>query len=901
MRLWHYQTLIVNTIVLVGFLGYGAYTALEQGERIRVEIAADAHNLALSIAAGSVDDILTNSLDRIEGRLLRQATISSTRELLVADVDGQVLVNVRRQPDGTAQAVYDERTLDVAATLGQFTDHSYIHITPIGKDNILGYVRITADLARLNEVTRHIWIDTFEICALVILILGTIQMLMLRRIGTALQTSSQFAKNLIYHHGSTIDPHSRIREIRELKHALNRVSQSLAWEHRALAESEARKAAMMEASLDCLIIIDKIGRVVEFNKAAEDTFGYQRDQVLGREMSQLIVPPAHRKAHIAGLRHYLATGDGPVLHKRLELSAVRRSGEEFPIELSIVPFVTSGEEYFLGAVRDIKEYKAAESAKLHADALLRSTLRELEAREKALDEHAIVSVTDLQGNITYVNQKFSTISGYAPDELIGRNHRLIKSGKHSPEFYESLWSTIAEGKTWQGEIANRRRDNSIYWVMSTIVPILDSDGLPHHYISIRTDITEQKNSALELAEARSRELSVGREIQQTLLLSAIPAQLGAVSIASYNEPSSGIDGDFTEFIPHGERGFDLVIGDVMGKGIPAALIGAGVKQELNKVLATQSISESSVGDRLSPAALINLLHQRLYPSLYELDCFVTLALLHFDPTAHRITYVDAGHTKAILVGRMGTRMLAGENVPLGVLEEEVYVQQQAEWSPGELLLMYSDGLTESTDAAGELFGVERLAMIVEQMYRQQVPAAVAAQAVRQQVRSFQSGSALHDDTTCIAVQFDRPDVRGVVPMHLDLHWQLEELQRLRGEIGRLARAAGLAKEAADSLVLAVSETATNIIRHVPRSYSDAVIHCRADHTEPGLDVIFYYLGEAFAPADIEPDFSGASDGGFGLFIVHSSVDEVRYDNLGYGVQRISLSKRRHPNSGPEHP
>lgn len=901
MRLWHYQTLIVNAIVLVGFLAYGSYIAWEQGERTRTEIAMDANNLAQSIAAGSINDILTDSLDRIENRLLRQVTISSTTELLVASVDGQVLVNVRRQPDGTAQAVYDERAVHVAAAPGRFTDYSYTQTIPIEQSDILGYVRITADLTRLNELMHRIWLDTFEICALVILLLGTIQMLLLRRIGRALQTSSQFAETLISHHGSTIDPHSRILEIRELKHALNRVSQSLSLEHRALTESEARKRAMMEASLDCLIIIDSDGRVVELNKAAEDTFGYQRDQVLGLEMVQLIVPPVHRKAHIAGMRHYLATGEGPVLNKRLELSAVRKSGEEFPIELSIAPFVTSGEKYFLGAMRDITELKTAESEKQRADTLLKSTLRELEARQRALDKHAIVSVTDLQGDIIYVNQKFCAVSGYERDELMGRNHRLIKSGKHSPKFYESLWSTIAQGDTWQGEIANRRKDGSIYWVMSTIVPVLGSDGLPQQYISIRTDITEQKNSALELAEARSREVAVGHEIQQTLLLTPIPPQFGPVSIATYNEPSSGIDGDFTDFIPHAKKGFDLVIGDVMGKGIPAALIGAGVKKELNRVLAAQSMLAISAGDPLSPAALINLLHRRLFPSLYELDCFVTLSLLHFDPTAHRITYVDAGHTKTILVGRMGTRMLAGENVPLGVLAEEAYVQQQAEWSPGELLLMYSDGLTEATDAAGEMFGVDRLAMIVEQMYREQVPATVAVQAVRQQVNSFTRSGALHDDATCIAVQFDHSDVCGGVPMHFDLNWQLEELQRLRGEIGRLAHTAGLAEEAANSLVLAVSETATNIIRHVPRSHPNAVIHCRADHTERGLDVIFYYLGEAFTPADIEPDFSGASDGGFGLYIVRSSVDEVSYDDLGYGVQRIYLSKRHHGGSAPRQP
>ena len=125
---------------------------------------------------------------------------------------------------------------------------------------------------------------------------------------------------------------------------------------------------------------------------------------------------------------------------------------------------------------------------------LEVSLRTSFFQKRALDEHAIVSIADVHGRITYANDRFCQISGYSRDELIGQSHRILKSGLHPPAFFDDLWSTIASGKVWQGEVCNRRKDGERYWVSSTIVPYLDEHGLPYQYVSVRTDITELKRS-----------------------------------------------------------------------------------------------------------------------------------------------------------------------------------------------------------------------------------------------------------------------------------------------------------------------------------------------------------------------------------------------------------------------
>ena len=158
-------------------------------------------------------------------------------------------------------------------------------------------------------------------------------------------------------------------------------------------------------------------------------------------------------------------------------------------------------------------YGQAIAEKNYINTKLKETLKELSDLKFALDKAAIVAITDRHGTIVYVNQTFCEISKYNSEELIGKTHRIIKSGYHSRDFFKELWFTIKTGKVWKGEVKNKAKDGSYYWVDTTIIPFLNDRGLPDRYLAIRFDISDRKRAEEALRES---------EVKNRGLIEAIP-------------------------------------------------------------------------------------------------------------------------------------------------------------------------------------------------------------------------------------------------------------------------------------------------------------------------------------------------------------------------------------------
>ncbi len=147
-------------------------------------------------------------------------------------------------------------------------------------------------------------------------------------------------------------------------------------------------------------------------------------------------------------------------------------------------------------------------ATMKSQMALSASLNKFKDLQAALDQHALVSITDADGKITHANDKFCATAQFPLEQLIGQDHRIINSAHHPKEFMANLWQTIAAGKTWEGEIRNKSKDGSFYWVSSTLVPGLDNEGKSNQYVAVFTDITERKQteSRLQISEARMRRL-----------------------------------------------------------------------------------------------------------------------------------------------------------------------------------------------------------------------------------------------------------------------------------------------------------------------------------------------------------------------------------------------------------
>src|SRR6185436_10993788 len=245
------------------------------------------------------------------------------------------------------------------------------------------------------------------------------------------------------------------------------------------------------------------------------------------------------------------------------------------------------------------EYSRIGPADMPDRTFLPST-HELEQIRYALDQSAIVAITDVPGRIKYVNEKFCEISKYSRDELLGQDHRILNSGHHPQAFIRELWRTIAQGHIWRGELRNRAKDGSIYWVDTTIVPFLDERGKPWQYMAIRYDITERKRQ-----EQRLRE-------QATL---TTLGEMAAVVAHEVRNPLAGIRGGV----------------QLLGSAFPAATDG---HELIGDILARIDSLNSVVGDLLAFARLREI---RVAP--VDLTAFFgdLAASLRLDPAMRNVT------------------------------------------------------------------------------------------------------------------------------------------------------------------------------------------------------------------------------------------------------------------------
>ncbi|MCS6861221.1 MAG: PAS domain S-box protein, partial [Abditibacteriales bacterium] len=261
---------------------------------------------------------------------------------------------------------------------------------------------------------------------------------------------------------------------------------------------QAQAAAILNHAADGIIAINEQGIIESFNPAAERIFGYKAEEVIGQKVN-VLMPSPYREEHDGYIQRYLRTGERRVIGAIREVVGRRKDGSDFPLEIRVGEVQLGARRIFTSVVRDITERKAAEQQlRLHTAAL-----------ESAANG---IIITDRQGNIEWVNPAFTKMTGYRPEEVLGKNPRILGSGQHNQAFYQHLWETILAGEVWQGEIINRRKNGDLYTEDMTIAPVRDERGTITHFIAIKQDITYRKQAEEELRQARAAAEDANREL-----------------------------------------------------------------------------------------------------------------------------------------------------------------------------------------------------------------------------------------------------------------------------------------------------------------------------------------------------------------------------------------------------
>ena len=388
------------------------------------------------------------------------------------------------------------------SNLGSISDGVYDVVTQIEEAGITyGAIEFGLSTRSIQSVFAQAQQWAISIAALEVFLVAIFSWILgtyLTRYLLKLQKASKTITESGPGHQLTVTGQDEIADVAEafntmsssLQRTYSELKDSIASRERVVANLERNRAenqAILSVSPDAIITIDQHGYVIGFNEAAESIFGWQFDEIAGKNLADYIIPPEMRAAHEKGMQHYLSTGEGPVLNTRIQLPALHKDGRQFPVEVAICPIDTPDGKLFTAFLRDISKELENET--------------EMRLIGRAFQTSEAMFITDTNATIIRVNEAFTTISGYQAEEVLGQKPGLWASGQHDTVFYQQMWTTLLKKGEWKGEILNRRKNGEIFPEYLNISAVRDKDELITHYVAHLVDISEQKANEEQLLEA----------------------------------------------------------------------------------------------------------------------------------------------------------------------------------------------------------------------------------------------------------------------------------------------------------------------------------------------------------------------------------------------------------------
>jgi PAS domain S-box-containing protein len=507
----------------------------------------------------------------------------------------------------------------------------------------------------------------------------------------------------------------------------------------AIRASEAHSRAILDTALDAIVTMDHQGRITEFNPAAERIFGYRRDDVVGLEMAERIIPPAYRDRHREGLARYLRDGDGPVIGNRFEITAIRSDGTEFPVELAINRIPGEGPPVFTGFIRDITQSKRAEEERLR---LLREAerradrealLNEIGRAQRATDDPEAVQAVAVRrlGLALRADRCYFATYDTARDQArIGRDwhradlaslagdYRLADYNLDVEEIFRSGETQVIEDirttPLAADEIAARFEALGIR--SGVTIPLFEDGHLvstlnvcmaetPRAWtpeeVALVEAVAAQTRSTLGMVVLLRRERNIAEHLQDALT-PARPDRVPGLELADFYRPAleeAKIGGDFFDVFPLQNGCTALVVGDLSGKGLAAASQIATVRNMLRYAL----YQEPTLADAIANVNKVLVEHDLL-------TGFASLFVGAYDTEGSTLTYVSCGHEPGLIrrASSGAVEQLMPTGPVLGAFGEVDFDEEVVVLAPGDTVAVYTDGLSEAGRSRHDFLGVEGL-------------------------------------------------------------------------------------------------------------------------------------------------------------------------------------------------
>ena len=563
----------------------------------------------------------------------------------------------------------------------------------------------------------------------------------------------------------------------------------------AVVASEARKTAMLESALDCIITMDHRGNVVDFNPSAEETFGYKRAEVVGKEMASLIIPEELRDKHREGLARYLETGEGPILGTRIEVNALRADGTQIPVELAIAPVDVVGAPMFTGYLRDITSRRDAERERaqlLENERKARADSELAHRRLAYLAEVSRVLATSLDYRKTLQQVARLAVPQLAdwcaiyeaqspnPTKPLVVAHVDPAQVELAKQYYER-YPTDPNAETGTPNVMRTGRSELIPLIPQELIDTTVTDPVQRAmvnalkirsymivpliargrtlgaitFVSSREDrlfgeedlsfaelVARRAAMAVDNARLYEQQVAVARTLQRSLLPPTLP-EIPGVDLATLYEPAveeNEVGGDFYDIFPLGGNEWAIVVGDVCGKGTEAAAITGLARHTIRAVAMRES----------DPTKLLETLNEAMVRQPSD-ERFVTVAIarLRVFEQGAQIEVACGGHPEPYLLKANGDVEKLGEaGTVIGLFTGIEINPRVAALEPGDSVVFYTDGVTE---ARGEtrIFGGYRLRQSLGEC--RDCDSEHIVQHIRDSVENFRTRAA-RDDMAIVAIR-----------------------------------------------------------------------------------------------------------------------------------------------------